>query len=71
MPDIYESVSRSIIGLLIDEPFFAHLLGSIPREGSEKTETIGLELQTFGPRLLINEKYFLKELFLVNLQISH
>ena len=62
MPDIYESVSRSIIGLLIDEPFFAHLLGSIPREVSEKTETIGLELQTFGPRLLINEKYFLKEL---------
>jgi predicted metal-dependent peptidase len=62
MPDIYESVSRTIIGLLIDEPFFAHLLGSIPREISDKTETIGLELQTFGPKLLINENYFLKEL---------
>ena len=62
MPDIYEAVSRTIIGLLIDEPFFAHLLGSIPREVSDRTETVGLELNSFGPRLLINEQYFLKTL---------
>ena len=60
MPDIYESISRTIIGLLIEEPFFAHLLGSIPREVSDRTETVGLELNSFGPRLLINEEYFLK-----------
>ena len=62
MPDIYEAVSRTIIGLLIDEPFFAHLLGSIPREVSDRTETVGLELNSFGPRLLINKEYFLKTL---------
>jgi len=62
MPDIYEAISRTIIGLLIDEPFFAHLLGSIPREVSDRTETVGLELNSFGPRLLINEQYFLKTL---------
>ncbi|MCS5585060.1 MAG: VWA-like domain-containing protein [Pseudomonadales bacterium] len=60
MPDIYESISRTIIGLLIEEPFFAHLLGGIPREVSDRTETVGLELNSFGPRLLINEEYFLK-----------
>ena len=62
MPDIHEAVSRTIIELLINEPFFAHLLGSIPREVSDKTETVGLELNSFGPRLLINEQYFLKTL---------
>ena len=62
MPDIYEAVSRTIIGLLIDEPFFAHLLGSIPREVSDRTETVGLEVNSFGPRLLINKEYFLKTL---------
>ena len=62
MPDIHEAVSRTIIGLLIDEPFFAHLLGSIPREVTDRTETVGLELNSFGPRLLINEEYFLKTL---------
>ena len=62
MPDIHEAVSRTIIDLLINEPFFAHLLGSIPREVSDKTETVGLELNSFGPRLLINEQYFLKTL---------
>ena len=60
MPDIHESISRTIIGLLIEEPFFAHLLGGIPREVSDRTETVGLELNSFGPRLLINEEYFLK-----------
>jgi predicted metal-dependent peptidase len=60
MPDIHESISRTIIGLLIEEPFFAHLLGGIPREVSDRTETVGLQLNSFGPRLLINEEYFLK-----------
>ncbi|MEO2020705.1 MAG: hypothetical protein ABGX05_02685, partial [Pirellulaceae bacterium] len=62
MPDIHEAISRTIIGLLIDEPFFAHLLGSIPREVSDRTERVGLELNSFGPRLLINKEYFLKTL---------
>ncbi len=62
MPDVHEAISRTIIGLLIDEPFFAHLLGSIPREVSNRTETVGLELGSSGLRLLINEKYFLKTL---------
>ena len=60
MADIHESISRTIIGLLIDEPFFAHLLGGIPREVSDRTERVGLQLNSFGPRLLINEEYFLK-----------
>lgn len=62
MTDVYESVSRAIIGLLIKEPFFAHLLGSIPREVSEKTDTIGLQLQPLCPRLLINKTYFMETL---------
>ncbi|MDB4671330.1 VWA-like domain-containing protein [Pirellulaceae bacterium] len=62
MADIYQAISRTVIGLLIDEPFFAHLLGSIPREISDRTQTVGLELNSFGPRLLINEQYYLKTL---------
>ena len=62
MADIYQAISRTVIGLLIDEPFFAHLLGSIPREISDRTQTVGLELTSFGPRLLINEQYYLKTL---------
>ena len=62
MADIYQAISRTVIGLLNDEPFFAHLLGSIPREISDRTQTVGLELNSFGPRLLINEQYYLKTL---------
>ena len=46
MADIYQAISRTVIGLLIDEPFFAHLLGSIPREISDSTQTVGLELNS-------------------------
>lgn len=62
MADIHESISRSIIGLLLKEPFFAHLLGSIPRVVSDRTGTIGLEIQPLCPRLLVNETYFLETL---------
>ena len=62
MSKLEEQLSRAIISLLVEDPFFAHLLGSIPRDFTEKIEKMGLMLTPIGPRLLINENYFLKEL---------
>lgn len=60
--DIQTELSRTIIALLIDEPFFAHLLSGMNREVSSKTKTIAIQIELTGPRLLINEAYFLQKL---------
>jgi len=53
-----DNISGAITQLLLKEPFFAHLLGNLSREISDRTPTIGLEKTHGGYNLVVNPEYF-------------
>ena len=53
-----DNISGAITQLLLKEPFFAHLLGNLSREISDRTSTIGLEKTHGGYNLIVNPEYF-------------
>ena len=57
-----EELSRSIIQLLLKEPFFGHLLGGVVRTASTNTPTAAVALTNEGLQLRVNPDFFCKEL---------
>jgi predicted metal-dependent peptidase len=60
--DAGEEVGRSILSMLLKEPFYAHLLGGVPRRIGEDVPTAAVALTPRGPELLVNPGFFLGEL---------
>jgi predicted metal-dependent peptidase len=60
--DPAEEVSRSILAMLLKEPFFAHLLGGIPRRICDDVPTAAVALTPRGAELIVNPSFFLDEL---------
>ena len=60
--NIYNEVSRCIIEMLINEPFYAHLLSGIVRNITTDIPTAAVGLNSTKVTLFINEKFFLQEL---------
>ena len=53
-----DNISGAVTQLLLKEPFYAHLLGNLSREISDRTPTIGLEKTHGGYSLIVNPEYF-------------
>jgi predicted metal-dependent peptidase len=61
MSKLEEELSRTIISMLISDPFFAHLLGSVVRETTEEINDFGVKQTSIGPKLLVNQDFFLRK----------
>jgi predicted metal-dependent peptidase len=57
-----EELSRSILAMLLKEPFFAHLLGGIPRRICDDVPTAAVALTPRGTELIVNPVFFVDEL---------
>jgi predicted metal-dependent peptidase len=53
-----DNISGAVTQLLLKEPFFAHLLGNLSREISNRTPTVALEKTQGGYSLIVNPEYF-------------
>ena len=60
--NINDEISRCIIKMLINEPFYAHFLSGIVRKVSDEVPTAAVGLNETKVTLYVNEKFFLKEL---------
>jgi predicted metal-dependent peptidase len=59
---IDQELGRAIVTLLLKEPFYGHLLGSINRRIGSQVPTAAVALTPLGAELIINPDFFLKEL---------
>jgi predicted metal-dependent peptidase len=57
-----QELGRSIITLLLKEPFYGHLLGSVIRRIGNEVPTAAVALTPRGPELIVNPEFFLVEL---------
>ena len=57
-----EELSRASVELLLSEPFFAHMLGGLPRVISLNTPTAAVSWDGRAIRLLINPRFFITEI---------
>ena len=55
-----EELGRSIIALLLKEPFYGHLLSGVVRRVTDSTETAAVALTSQGIELRINPTFFVK-----------
>lgn len=55
-------LGRSIVTLLVKEPFYGHLLGGLVRHVSEDVPTAAVALKSRGLELIVNPYFFVKEL---------
>ena len=55
-----EAIGRSVIELLLAEPFYGHLLGSVTRHITDKTQTAAVAVTNDGVQLWVNPDFFLK-----------
>ena len=53
-----DNISGAVTQLLLKEPFYAHLLGNLSREISNRTPTVALEKTQGGYSLIVNPEYF-------------
>ena len=60
--NINDEISRCIIKMLINEPFYAHFLSGIVRKVTDEVPTAAVGLNETKVTLYVNEKFFLKEL---------
>ena len=51
-------LGRSVIALLLREPFYGHVLSGVVRVANEETPTAGVALGSTGVRLLVNPTFF-------------
>ena len=58
--NINDEISRCIIKMLINEPFYAHFLSGIVRKVTDEVPTAAVGLNETKVTLYINEKFFLK-----------
>ena len=63
-PDLLidDEISKAAFGLLLKEPFYAHVLAGMPREVSERVRTAAVAWNGQLVRLLINPDFFQKSL---------
>ena len=53
-----EELGRSIITMLLKEPFYGHLLGGIMRRIGDEVPTAAVALTPRGPELIVNPQFF-------------
>ena len=54
-----EALSRSVVDLLMEEPFFGHLLGGLARRFTDALPTAGVVVVEGGVALWINPSFFM------------
>lgn len=57
-----DEVSRSIVALLLKEPFYGHLLSGVVRRIDDKVPTAAVSLTPNGLHLIVNADFFMKAL---------
>jgi len=57
-----DEISRAAFSLLLEEPFYAHVLAGMPREVSDGVRTTGAAWDGQQVRLRVNPEFFLNEL---------
>ena len=62
MKNIHDEISRCIIKLLMEEPFFAHLLSGVVRNTSTSIPTAAVGINNNNITLFINQNFFLNDL---------
>lgn len=62
MKNVHDELSRCIIQMLFKEPFFNHLLSGIVRVITEEIPTMAVGFSGNQIQLLVNERFFMKEL---------
>ncbi|MBO6939035.1 MAG: hypothetical protein JJ863_28965 [Deltaproteobacteria bacterium] len=62
MSDAQRELSRAITRLLLDEPFFAHLLGGLVRRVSDERHGAGVGVRDGRLELRVNPRFFCDEL---------
>lgn len=67
---IEDEISRSIISLLIDEPFYSHILGGVSRKITDQIPTAAVGLIGSTITLFINPGFFLDTLTSANSRIA-
>ena len=55
-------LGRTIVTLLLKEPFYGHILGGLVRRVSEDVTTAAVALSSRGPELIVNPLFFIKVL---------
>ena len=60
--NINDEISRCIIQMLIDEPFYAHFLSGIVRKVTDEVSTAAVGFNNSNVTLYVNEYFFLKKL---------
>ena len=60
--NINDEISRCIIQMLVNEPFYAHFLSGIVRKVTDEIPTAAVGLNNTSVTLYVNENFFLKEL---------
>ena len=60
--NIHNEISRCIIRMLVDEPYYAHFLSSIVRKVTNEIPTAAVGINNAKITIFINENFFLKEL---------
>ncbi len=58
----HDELARAVIQLLLKEPFFGHLLGSVVRAVDDSTPTASVSLSGSRVTLTVNPEFFLKKL---------
>ena len=59
---IQDEISRCIIQLLVDEPFYAHVLGGVVRKVTDEIDTAAVGLSGTQVVLYVNEDFFFNDL---------
>ena len=62
MKNIHDEISRCIIQMLVEEPFYAHFLSGIIRKVTNEVPTAAVGLNKAKITLYVNDSFFLKEL---------
>jgi predicted metal-dependent peptidase len=57
-----EELSQCIVALLMEEPFYAHILGSVVRRITKEIPTLGVAIKDKKLILLVNEDFFMETL---------
>ena len=55
-----DEVSRAVVALVRQEPFFGHLLSGMNRDISNATPTAGVSFRSGRPLLSVNPEFFVK-----------
>ncbi len=57
-----DELSRSVVALIREEPFYGHLLSGVNRDISNRTPTAGVSFRGGRPLLSVNPEFFIKKI---------